>query len=67
MNETNGRGDLDHRPLAFCSECEMKIWWACGLDPVARTRSLLEFCERRQLTNAANDYRRRLQALQLRR
>jgi archaemetzincin len=67
MNETNSRGDLDHRPLAFCSECEMKVWWACGLDPVVRTQRLLEFCESRELTNAANDYRRRLQALQRRR
>jgi archaemetzincin len=65
MNETKSRGDLDHRPLAFCSECETKVWWACGLDPLARTQRLLEFCESRHLKNAANDYRRRLQALQM--
>jgi archaemetzincin len=67
MNETNSLGDLDRRPLAFCSECEMKVWWACRLDPAGRTQELLDYCERRQLSNAAADYRRRLQVIPKRR
>jgi archaemetzincin len=34
MNETDSRSDLDYRPLAISSECEKKLWWACGLEPL---------------------------------
>ncbi|WP_422928509.1 archaemetzincin [Singulisphaera sp. PoT] len=43
MNGTGSREEADSRPLAFCPECEMKVWWACSLDPSARYADLIAF------------------------
>jgi len=45
MNGSNSLEEADIRPLAFCPECEMKVWWACDLDPAARYRQLAKFAE----------------------
>jgi archaemetzincin len=64
MNGSNSLPESDRAPLPFCSECELKVWWACGLDPVARTKALLEFFERNELKAEAQEYRRRLSSLE---
>ena len=43
MNGSNHIKENDERPLWFCPEDEMKVWWACRVDPKARYASLVEF------------------------
>jgi archaemetzincin len=43
MNGSNNRDECDRQPLEFCSECQAKIWWTCGADPLRRAESLAEF------------------------
>jgi archaemetzincin len=64
MNGSNSLPESDRAPLPFCSECELKVWWACGLDPVVRTKALLEFFEHNELKAETQEYRRRLVALE---
>jgi archaemetzincin len=45
MNGSNHREESDRHPLAFCPECEMKVWWACRVDPAARYRRLAALAE----------------------
>ncbi len=45
MNGSNHRAEADSRPLAFCPECAMKVWWACRLDPARRYERLAAFAE----------------------
>lgn len=40
MNGSNHREESDRRPMEFCPECQPKIWWSCGVDPVSRCRAL---------------------------
>jgi archaemetzincin len=40
MNGSNHSGERDRQPLEFCPECQAKLWWTCGLDPLARSRAL---------------------------
>jgi archaemetzincin len=49
MNGSNSLSESDRRPLEFCPECQEKIWWTCGIGPVARNRRLLEFAEKHGL------------------
>ena len=43
MNGSNHRAEADARPMGFCPECEMKVWWACRVDPIGRYQQLAEF------------------------
>ena len=43
MNGSNHRAEADSRPLGFCPECAMKVWWACRADPRTRARHLAAF------------------------
>lgn len=45
MNGSNHRAESDARPLGFCPACEMKVWWACRLDPVPRYERLAAFAK----------------------
>ena len=47
MNGSNHLEESDRQPLAFCPECEMKVWWACRLDPVRRYEQLAAFAKRK--------------------
>lgn len=40
MNGSNGSSERDNQPLEFCPECQAKVWWTCGLDPLQRSRAL---------------------------
>ncbi len=62
MNGSNHLEEADGRPLAFCPECEMKVWWACGVAPKARYRELAEFAEKHGLKDA-KDWRAAERAL----
>ncbi len=43
MNGANHQDEADRQPIWFCHEDEMKIWWACKIDPADRYRRLAEF------------------------
>jgi archaemetzincin len=40
MNGSNNAAERDRQPLEFCPECQPKLWWTLGLDPVKRSRDL---------------------------
>lgn len=58
MNGSRSREESDRQPLEFCPECQAKVWWTCGADPVLRCRSLADFCEREGLTEEAKFFQR---------
>jgi archaemetzincin len=49
MNGSNHQDESDARPLWFCPEDEMKVWWACGIDPARRYDRLVAFAEAHEL------------------
>jgi predicted Zn-dependent protease len=53
MNGCAGLAELDRNPLAFCPECEQKVWWACRLDPLARYETLIDFAREHGLAEEA--------------
>jgi archaemetzincin len=57
MNGSNHRAEADSRPLWFCPEDEMKVWWACQLDPGDRYERLAEFADAHGLTEEAAFWR----------
>jgi hypothetical protein len=63
MNGSNHRAEADGRPFLFCPEDEMKVWWACGIDPAARYARLVEFAQAHELADEARFWRRSLAAL----
>lgn len=58
MNGSRSREENDRQPLEFCPECQPKIWWTCGADPVQRCKALCEFCKREGLDDEAQLFRR---------
>lgn len=63
MNGSNSLPESDRDPMPFCSECELKLWWACRLDPVARYTALADFAQTNSLTRAETEWRRRAELL----
>lgn len=53
MNGSNHLIEMDHRPLHFCPDDELKIWWACHVDPAGRYERLAEFASRHGLDDEA--------------
>ncbi len=43
INGSNSLQEADRQPLAFCPEDEMKVWWACRMDPIKRYDQLAAF------------------------
>lgn len=43
MNGSNSLEESDRTPIAFCPECEAKLWWVCGQNPAGRAAKLAEF------------------------
>jgi archaemetzincin len=62
MNGSRSREENDRQPLEFCPECQPKIWWYCGADPLQRCQALAEFCEREGLVAEAKQFRKEWQA-----
>jgi archaemetzincin len=46
MNGSNSLSETDRHPLAFCPECEAKVWLVSGADPLQRYRDLIDLAER---------------------
>ena len=66
MNGMRSREENDRRSLEFCPECQAKIWWNCGADPVRRCQSLIEFCEQTGLDEEATFFRKERDVLRIR-
>ncbi len=45
MNGSNSLGESDRQPLEFCPECQAKVWWTCGADPLRRAEELADFAQ----------------------
>ncbi len=63
MNGSRSREESDRQPLEFCPECQPKIWWTCGVDPVQRTQALAKFATDHGLTDEATLWNRQLKRL----
>jgi archaemetzincin len=63
MNGSNSADERDRQPLEFCAECQAKIWWTLGLDPLARSRALEALAVRHGFDRVAADLGRQSLAL----
>jgi archaemetzincin len=63
MNGSNHAEERDRQPLEFCPECQPKLWWTCGLDPLERSRALAVVARRHGFPNLAASFDRQIQAL----
>lgn len=63
MNGSNNLEESDRAPMAFCAECDLKLWWSCRLSPAARYAALADFAKARGLTRDEADLRKRVDAL----
>ena len=63
MNGSNDEEESDSRPMGFCPEDEMKVWWACRADPVKRYERLVAFAEANGLREEAASWKAALTAL----
>lgn len=57
MNGSNSLDESDRAPLAFCPECEAKLWWICLQNPPKRALALAEFAAREGLEAEAKLWR----------
>lgn len=63
MNGSNTMKESDETPLAFCPECDAKIWWRFRLDPAQRYARLAQFAASRGLARDAEHWIRCAQSL----
>ncbi len=63
MNGSNHSEERDRQPLEFCPECQPKLWWTCGLDPLMRSRALAEVARRHGFPRLAGTFDQQSQAL----
>jgi len=63
MNGSNSLPESDRAPLPFCSECELKLWWACGINPLPRYEQLADFAKRYGLKSEEAEWRKRIEML----
>jgi archaemetzincin len=63
MNGSNHSEERDRQPLEFCPECQPKLWWTCGLDPLERSRALAAVASRHGFPNLAKSFDKQSQAL----
>ena len=57
MNGANHRDEADGQPIWFCPDDELKIWWACRVDPAERSCRLAEFAAINGLEREAEFWR----------
>ncbi len=57
MNGSNHLAEADARPMWFCPEDEMKVWWACRVNPAERYGRLAEVAARNGLAREAEFWR----------
>jgi archaemetzincin len=53
MNGSNNSDERDRQPMEFCPECQAKLWWTLGLDPLARSRKFEASVRRHGLEQTA--------------
>jgi archaemetzincin len=58
MSGTNNVVETDAAPLAFCPECDRKLWWGLKLPIAARYRALARYAKERGLTPIAKFFAR---------
>lgn len=63
MNGSNNSDERDRQPVEFCPECQPKLWWTSGLDPIARSRALAHVAHRYDLENLAIFFEKQAAAL----
>lgn len=63
MNGSNNSDERDRQPLEFCPECQAKLWWTLGLDPLARSRALEAAARKHDFTGTAEGLARQSAAL----
>jgi archaemetzincin len=63
MNGSNHADERDSQPLEFCPECQPKLWWTLGLDPLARSRALEAASRRHGLDRVAEAFAKQSRAL----
>jgi len=63
MNGYNSMKEADAAPLAFCPECDPKVWWRFHLDPAPRYARLAEFAAARRLEADADLWKRCARAI----
>ena len=63
MNGSNHSEERDRQPLEFCPECQPKLWWTCGLDPLERSRALAAVARRHQFPYLEKAFNLQSQAL----
>jgi archaemetzincin len=63
MNGSNNSEERDRQPLEFCPECQAKLWWTLGLDPVKRSELLEQAAVRHGLPRTAGLFARQTKAL----
>jgi archaemetzincin len=63
MNGSNHSEERDRQPLEFCPECQPKLWWTCGLDPIERSRRLEEVARRHGYPRTADKFAAQTAAL----
>jgi archaemetzincin len=63
MNGSDTLKESDETPLAFCPECDAKIWWRFRLDPAPRYARLAQFAASRGLARDAELWTRCGQSL----
>jgi archaemetzincin len=51
MNGSNHTEERDRQPVEFCPECQPKLWWTLGLDPLSRSRALARVARTYELEN----------------
>jgi len=61
MNGSNSLEESDRAPLAFCPECEAKLWWVCSQNPSRRAAKLADFADRHGFKDEATLWRTQAQ------
>jgi archaemetzincin len=64
MNGSKSREENDRWPLEFCPECQAKVWWATGVDPMRRCQQLGDLAAADGLTEAEAMWHREADVLQ---
>jgi archaemetzincin len=64
MNGSNHSEERDRQPFEFCPECQAKLWWTLGLDPLARSRALGEITRKHEFEGTAAHFARQSAALE---
>jgi archaemetzincin len=63
MNGSNHSGERDRQPVEFCPECQPKLWWTAGLDPIARSQALARVAKKYELENLSGFFEKQAAAL----